>query len=859
MSRRITCLIMTAVAAGLVPLLSAQAGQVETRSNPVANGAIVIDGNFGDWAGVAAYTADGAGDAPAGDQDWVQAAVAHDDTYIYLRLDRTAASTSFNGAPSGSSTGGQGYWVLLDTDKSHATGLNLAGVRPFSVGAEFNLGGIITINRWGAGGIGCHLGAFQLASVSALSPTELELVISRGALGSPTEFNIQMLGENSGDYYPDDSTKAFHYSTVGALDPLPEGIAASRSNPVPNGSIVMNSDVSDWAAVVPYPSDPAGDGGATQDWVSISIAHDDNNFYFRLGCRAGAAALTSAGYWGWIDTDRSNTTGVKTIGGHPLSVGGEYNFGGSAAINQWNQDGGYVTTFGWAGAGQPGPTSVEAALRRTDIGDPPDFNLVFVGETSGDYYPEGGVADDWFHYSVHPPGPTGGQAEVVEERSNTVANGSIVIDGDTSDWAGVTPYSADASGDGGTSQDWVQSWIAHDDTNFYFRLERTAASTPQSAMPLGQGYWVIMDTDSNTASGFTGFGARSFSIGGEYNFSGVFALNQWNTTGCFSGTGLPFVASPTPPVVDAEVAISRINLGNPSEFNLAFRGEQSGDYYPDGATGADYFHYTMGTPVVPLPPGMLQSLSNQVADGAIVMDGNLSDWSGVTPFMADASGDGGAQEDWVQVWVAHDSANIYMRLKRTPGSALFTAPGYWGLIDTDRNAGTGIKLAGPIGAEYNTGGINAINQWNSGGGHVQSFAYTGVAVPQVQVPTTYELAVSRADMGNPSRFNVIFVGENSGDYYPEGANANKTFRYATQACNTPFADADNDDDVDMDDFGAWQACFTGDGIPMTTGCACFDRDFGGQGDGDVDLMDFNAFLNCASGPAVPADPGCGNE
>lgn len=69
---------------------------------------------------------------------------------------------------------------------------------------------------------------------------------------------------------------------------------------------------------------------------------------------------------------------------------------------------------------------------------------------------------------------------------------------------------------------------------------------------------------------------------------------------------------------------------------------------------------------------------------------------------------------------------------------------------------------------------------------------------------------------------------------------------ATLCCPLPFADADNDGDVDQDDFGAFQVCYNGAGA-VPTGCDCFDRNT----DGKVDATDFNAFNNCFTGPNVP--------
>lgn len=71
-------------------------------------------------------------------------------------------------------------------------------------------------------------------------------------------------------------------------------------------------------------------------------------------------------------------------------------------------------------------------------------------------------------------------------------------------------------------------------------------------------------------------------------------------------------------------------------------------------------------------------------------------------------------------------------------------------------------------------------------------------------------------------------------------------------CPDPFADVDGDGDVDHDDFGVFQACFTGFGGDVTVECACLDWDENGNIDGD----DFAAFEACASGPGVPLDAAC---
>jgi hypothetical protein len=69
------------------------------------------------------------------------------------------------------------------------------------------------------------------------------------------------------------------------------------------------------------------------------------------------------------------------------------------------------------------------------------------------------------------------------------------------------------------------------------------------------------------------------------------------------------------------------------------------------------------------------------------------------------------------------------------------------------------------------------------------------------------------------------------------------------ACPTPFADTDDDQDVDQEDFGRFQACFA-PGEPVSAECSCFDRPQPIQPNGSIDQADFAAFTLCITGPEV---------
>ncbi len=71
-------------------------------------------------------------------------------------------------------------------------------------------------------------------------------------------------------------------------------------------------------------------------------------------------------------------------------------------------------------------------------------------------------------------------------------------------------------------------------------------------------------------------------------------------------------------------------------------------------------------------------------------------------------------------------------------------------------------------------------------------------------------------------------------------------------CQRLFADMDSDHDVDLDDFGVFQRCYSGAEAGVRENCVCFDQD----GNGSIDAQDFAVFASCFSGPMIPFEPTC---
>jgi len=82
---------------------------------------------------------------------------------------------------------------------------------------------------------------------------------------------------------------------------------------------------------------------------------------------------------------------------------------------------------------------------------------------------------------------------------------------------------------------------------------------------------------------------------------------------------------------------------------------------------------------------------------------------------------------------------------------------------------------------------------------------------------------------------------------------------ARTASGSPYgvADFDRDGDVDQDDFGHFQACFSGAFVPQEEP-SCLDARLSGDDD-DVDAEDLAIFMACFSGPGVPENPNCASE
>lgn len=193
---------------------------------------------------------------------------------------------------------------------------------------------------------------------------------------------------------------------------------------------------------------------------------------------------------------------------------------------------------------------------------------------------------------------------------------TIVVDGNLADWSataafGVDPLDANGLND---SIDWVQGWVAHDNQSFYLAYQN------ESAVTLGWGYGIYIDTDNDISTGFTGF-VGEYPVGVDYLIEGD-ELQRYTGTG--QNWSWSAVATLNSGVAgsNAEIEIPRSSLGNPTQLQLFFVGENAAvngptvDYYPDNAVNngspVRFFSYAVEAAANSLPVATGMALSTGI-------------------------------------------------------------------------------------------------------------------------------------------------------------------------------------------------------------------------------------------------------
>ncbi|MGK0270573.1 MAG: YVTN family beta-propeller protein [Cocleimonas sp.] len=483
--------------------------------------------------------------------------------------------------------------------------------------------------------------------------------------------------------------------------------------------------------------------------------------------------------------------------------------------------------------------------------------------------------------------------------SNEVSENQITINGQSSDWTGVSAYANDANDISGTNNfiDINTISVAHDSTNLHLLYKNHGNINPDNASGnyLAWGWQVFIDTDKNSATGYL-----AGSIGADYIIEGNQVQRYQG-----SGTDWNWLRVGEGPLAyngnTAELSFNRNLIGNPDSFKFVFMGANQAyngtslDLYPDNLNSAQandqFFEYNFGgsvdNPPQNSPTAIAQTVNTQsntsviinlegtdpendplryvvqsvpsngnltgngqsitytpnngfvgtdniifyVNDGSqnsqsaivtivvtatqtgtisnpvlnMTVDGNASDWSGISRFPNDPDdiSDSGNIIDWQNAALAHNSEKIFLLLKNRnmidSGSGSYIPWGWQTYFDIDSNPNTGYRI-GNMGAEY-------ILEGNQLHRYIGSGTDFNLAAP-AEVESWYnndiiEISFPRNEITNPSKVRLGFLGNNQAyeglaiDLYPnnlEGSSSGiqyfeYSFSESVQSANRPVAES----------------------------------------------------------------------
>ena len=182
----------------------------------------------------------------------------------------------------------------------------------------------------------------------------------------------------------------------------------------------------------------------------------------------------------------------------------------------------------------------------------------------------------------------------------------------------------------------------------------------------------------------------------------------------------------------------------------------------------------IGNPPPPPPPSGV--ISNPVS--SISVNGDTSDWNGLTAFPADPDDipSGSVNViDWQSVTMAHSDSQVYLLYKN---HGAISNPNYlpWGwsaYMDTDNNPTTGYPFSDTVGADYLVMG-SGLYRYNGSG---TDWKWKRIRSVSSKISNNIvEVAFPRSMLGNTSSLKVVFYGVNEAyggnttDYYPNDAN-----------------------------------------------------------------------------------------
>lgn len=299
---------------------------------------------------------------------------------------------------------------------------------------------------------------------------------------------------------------------------------------------------------------------------------------------------------------------------------------------------------------------------------------------------------------------------------------AISIDGDLTDWVGVSPRFQDLAE--GTPVDFTSIWVANDADFLYLRFVLANSASPFADFNTH----LFIDVDNNSGTGFipptSNFGSEfMIELGNGYDQrSGGF------NEGATSGTG--WQLSPPGPATDFELRVSLDALFPDS--TPVFSGQTIRlllqDNRSNEISGGEGFEYILEEDSAVPPTAVFAN---------ITIDGNLSEWDGIAPNLSIPST--GKVIDFKDIYIANNNEFLYGRFTLHSPASPFSDFNTHVFFDTDGSQATGFTPSNAtFGSElliesgsgfdqqnggFNEGPISNLNWAISPAGNSQDFEF----------------------------------------------------------------------------------------------------------------------------------------
>ncbi len=207
------------------------------------------------------------------------------------------------------------------------------------------------------------------------------------------------------------------------------------------------------------------------------------------------------------------------------------------------------------------------------------------------------------------------------------------------------------------------------------------------------------------------------------------------------------------------------------------------NYLPDnGFTGDDSFTYRVNdgmqdsrTATVAINvQSTVQSAVPSNPVNTIAINGDLSEWAGLTAFTPDPDDITGVENpvDYLSAAMAHNGSDFYLSFGNDGQDVAALQDWLYTIyIDTDLNTATGYQSGLAIGADYMQQGAGVFVYSGTG----TDWTWQGVAASGRQaLGSSVELSIPRQAIGNPTQIRFVMIGDNlsingnAEDVYPDG-------------------------------------------------------------------------------------------